>query len=244
MRKILVVSDNADLTLFFQGLVKEQGLSSSVLVDYAYSSINKSPAGLIDIGATPLDLKLPETIDFVVNHYVLIFSLHCKQIFPEQIVNKVRCINLHPGLNPYNRGWYPQVFSIINKKPIGATLHFMDDQVDHGEIIAQKEVFINSWDTSLEVYNRVICAEKELLLKNIVHILNGTAVSKKPQCEGNYNSILDFKKLCELDLHSKASLKEHIDLLRALSHGNFMNAYYVDEQGGQVFIKIELTRNK
>ena len=57
---------------------------------------------------------------------------------------------------------------------------------------------------------------------------------------GNYNSIDDFRKLCHLDLDNLATLREHIDLLRALSHGKFRNGYFIDERGQKIFIKIEL----
>lgn len=218
-------------------------LNYSISVDYTYSSKNKSPSELIDIGAKPIDLWCTDVIDFIVKEYDLIFSLHCKQIFPARVVNDVTCINLHPGLNPYNRGWYPQVFSIINKKPIGATLHFMDEQVDHGPIIFQEEVIVNSWDTSLDVYNRVVEAEKRILKNNLELILNGTVKAQTAEYESNYNSIYDFNKLCKLDLDNRATLKEHIDLLRSLTHGEFLNAYYLGEKGKKIFVKIALITN-
>lgn len=244
MVKVLIVSDNVGLTGFFQEILQKKGLCNLVDVDYTFSAKNKSPDGLIEMGAQSLDFGKIETIDFVIGEYDFIFSLHCKQIFPKRVVNEVICVNLHPGLNPYNRGWYPQVFSIINKKPIGATLHFMDDQIDHGSIIAQEEVQINSWDTSLDVYNRVVEAEKRILQDNLESILSGSARAQNVQYEGNYNSISDFKKLCQLDLDSNATLREHIDLLRALTHGDFLNAYYVDDKGTKIFIKLELVTNE
>lgn len=244
MKKLLVVSDNSALTSFFQELIKKETLKTPVWVDYAYSCRNSNPADLIALGASPVDLKSPAAIASVVENYHLIFSLHCKQIFPACIVNKIECVNLHPGLNPYNRGWYPQVFSIVNKKPIGATLHFMDEQVDHGLIISQEEIKVNEWDTSLDVYERVFEAEKRILKSHLGSILSGTATAYKAKLEGNYNSISDFRNLCELDINSVATMKEHIDLLRALTHGDFLNAYYLDGEGNKIFIKIEMIKSK
>jgi dTDP-4-amino-4,6-dideoxyglucose formyltransferase len=109
-----------------------------------------------------LNLKDKNIIQEIVSTYNLVISAHCKKIFPPNLVNNIRCINLHPGLNPYNRGWFPQVFSIINHLPIGATIHEIDNKLDHGPIIVQEEVKINSTDTSLEVYNKVIQKEIEL----------------------------------------------------------------------------------
>ena len=39
------------------------------------------------------------------------------------------CINLHPAFLPYNRGNYPNVWSIVDKTPAGVTLHYIDEDV-------------------------------------------------------------------------------------------------------------------
>ena len=46
---------------------------------------------------------------------------------------------------------FQQVFSILNKLPVGVTIHEMDEQLDHGIIIVQKEINIFSWETSCDV---------------------------------------------------------------------------------------------
>lgn len=195
---------------------------------------------MIALGATPINLKNSQSIDNIKIEFNLILSLHCKQIFPETLVDSVTCINVHPGFNPYNRGWYPQVFSIINGKPIGATIHLMDKEVDHGKIIDQTEIKIKSNDTSLDVYERVAFAEKQLIQKNLLEILNNTySITHSPD-DGNYNSIGDFKSMCNLNLDSIAPLREHIDLLRSLTHGKFKNAYFLDNNGNRIFIRITL----
>src|SRR5690349_163732 len=65
----------------------------------------------------------------------VVISLHSKQIFPPGLVSGARCVNVHPGLNPFNRGWTPHVFSLVNGLPAGATIHEIDAEIDHGAII-------------------------------------------------------------------------------------------------------------
>ena len=48
----------------------------------------------------------------------------------------------------------------------------MDEQIDHGGIIGQKEVTVSPKDTSLEIYNKVIEAEKELIKEHIISIID------------------------------------------------------------------------
>lgn len=236
----MVISDNFELTNFFKEKVKI--LKTSSLIDYRYTIINKDPEKLKSIGAKAIDMKNAEHIEKIIHYYDILFSLHCKQIFPTNLVNNKPCINLHPGLNPYNRGWFPQVFSIINKFPIGATLHLMDEMVDHGEVIDQKEVQLNETDTSYDLYRKVIEAEKEVLSNNLNEILNNNINSKPMTNQGNYNSISDFKKLCSLDMEHKGTLREHLDLLRALTHRGFDNAYFYSEGNKRVYVKIELNK--
>lgn len=238
MIRVLVISDNIEMVCYFKKLITD-GVELKVEVDYAYSSANRSPEKLIEFGARSINLKCQETVAGIIERYKLVFSIHCKQIFPGNLVKNLRCINLHPGLNPFNRGWYPQVFSIINGLPVGATLHYMDEEVDHGGVIAQKETSINSWDTSLEVYNRVIELEKEILSEELAAIIAGNEKEIVNVDEGNYNSIADFKNLCEIDLSDVGTLKNHIDLLRALTHGNYKNAYYLDASGRKIFVSVK-----
>lgn len=240
MKKVLVVSDNAELMRFFQSEVCRQKERISADFSYAYTVLNKEPSALVDIGAISVDMKSHDFVGYAISHYQLIISLHCKQIFPPLLVSNVECVNFHPGLNPHNRGWYPQVFSIINKNPIGATLHVMDSEVDHGEIVAQKKVCIFSEDTSLDVYRRVIEAEKEIIRDSIVALVDGFYKVVSPSSEGNYNSIADFKKLCQLDLTHTGTLGEHLDLLRALTHGEFKNAYFFDSDNRKIFVSVSL----
>jgi methionyl-tRNA formyltransferase len=83
-----------------------------------------------EISTKVYDLKKSNHIIEIIEKYQLVFSLHCKQIFPSELISNVKCINVHPGYNPLNRGWYPQVFSIIYDLPIGATIHEIDEVVD------------------------------------------------------------------------------------------------------------------
>ena len=237
---ILVVSENQELSLFLKNEIDKVKIYQEVNVDFCYTSFNDNPQQMIEMGAKKINVKDERVVEEILKKYDLVFSLHCKQIFPKSLVNGVCCINFHPGINPYNRGWYPQVFSIINGLPVGATIHLMDSEVDHGEIIAQRMVDVKVSDTSLEVYRKTIESEKDLIRENITNIINGTFNAAKPNQEGNYNGIQDFKDLCKLDLRSLGTLGEHLNLLRATTHGDFKNAYFVDEFGKRYYVRISI----
>lgn len=245
MKKILIISDNARLVRFLREECSVQGQDKIYEIYYKYSTRSKNPTDMINLGMSPVDMTSESHVSEILNDFDLILSLHCKQIFPAELVGAKTCINVHPGLNPFNRGWYPQVFSIINKKQIGATIHRMDIEIDNGDIIDQLRVEISDADTSLTVYNKVYEAEKILLRKNISSIFSGDFSSYPPVGESNYNSIGDFKNLCKLNLDDLGSLKMHIDLLRALSHGDCKNAYFIDgKTGKKVYVSVNLTADE
>lgn len=199
--------------------------------------ICQSPDGPLR-GIPRLDLRkqTPE----VLKTYGLVISIHCKQFFPRALVNGVRCVNVHPGLNPHNRGWYPQVFSIINGLPAGVTIHEIDDQLDHGPIIVQREYAIQPWDTSGSAYARIMKLERELVLEHFVAIRDRAYRAVAPDREGNVNYRKDFDRLREIDLEQTGSFRDLINRLRSLTHGDFRNAYFTDPSGKKVFIRVIL----
>lgn len=230
---IAIISDNYDLASYMIEIIRENNTQFKLY----YSSVNTNPNDMIALNAEKINLKIDSNIDFLMKNDI-VFSLHCKQIFPKKLTDNVCCINIHPGFNPFNRGWYPQAFSVVNKLPVGATIHLMNEKIDDGNIIDQEEVEIKCTDTSLEVYRKIIELEKFLIRKNLKNILNKTFTSFKPEFSGNYNSIKDYEKMCKLDLNHVGTLQEHIDLLRALTHGNFNNAYFLDKFGEKNYVKI------
>jgi methionyl-tRNA formyltransferase len=239
-RNILVISDNLFLiTAFHQLSLSYNGLN----ITYACS---KNNIALINDPALPVALGVVEVktrYQDIALQYDLVFSLHCKQLFPAELVSKVKCINVHPGYNPFNRGWFPQVFSILNKLPAGATIHEIDEKLDHGHIIARREVKTHSWQTSADIYNSVQQLEVDLIRENLDSILRGTYTSFAPEEEGNVNLKKEFNELCRLDLNETVTMGSAIDKLRALTHGKYANAFFTDaETGAKVFVKITLEK--
>lgn len=237
MKKIFVITDNTYIFERFRALLERY---ENLTVNYFCTPSSKElfnkeiTNGLIET------IQVKENISYFSSNFDLGFSCHSKQIFPAEVVNSCLCINIHPGLNPYNRGWYPQVFSIINGLPAGATIHVMDEEIDHGEIIAQEEIEIESYDTSLDVYNKVLKKEVELLELNLESIIDLKFETAAPASEGNYNSISDYRKLCHINLDETVTMGEAINFLKAMTHEPYRNAFFIDSKGSKVYVKIHL----
>jgi methionyl-tRNA formyltransferase len=244
-KRIVVISDNQFMMQSFADIISIKRIGA-ISVSYAISPysdyskfniVNAKESIVIKV----LDLKNPETISQIITDYDLIFSIHCKQLFPKELVEKVKCINVHPGYNPINRGWYPQVFAIINNTKIGATIHEIDDILDHGDIIAREFVEKKYTDTSLSLYNRILMKEIELIDLHVKSIINNTYRTTRPENEGELFLKKDFNNLTEIHLDEKVSALEFINKLRALAHGAYKNAYFINpDNGKKVFISVSL----
>ena len=70
-------------------------------------------------------------------------------IIKEPIILKYknRIINLHNSLLPYGKGIYPNLWSFIEGTPSGVSIHYIDSDIDTGDIIVQKEVVFSTDDT-------------------------------------------------------------------------------------------------
>lgn len=230
-----ILSDNIEIFKSIHKILLSKNLNISY---FCHKDSTIKFKGIVDI--KPKDLKL-DYKDLL--SYDIGFSIHSKQIFPKELVEKVLCINLHPGFNPYNKGIFPQSFSIINKLPIGATLHIMDSDIDSGAIIAQTRLDIRQSDTSLSLYKRILKAEIDIFRDNIDAILSGEFKASKPLDSGNYNSKADFSAMCKIDLDKVLSMREAIDYLRALSHPPYKNAYFINEYGERQYLRLQLLKN-
>ena len=245
-KKILIISDNPSIVEAVAMINQDQVNAIEALFQYAISPFSKKgDFNAVLLGEVQtLDLRIDSVIHGILDHFDIIISVHCKQIFPPSLVNRVKCINIHPGYNPINRGWYPQVFAIIHDLEIGATIHEIDEKLDHGAIIDRVKVEKYSHDTSFSLYSRVVASEIELWRKNVRRIISGDYLAFQPEEEGVLYLKKDFKALLKLDLAEKMTLGHAINRLRALTFDGYRNAYFVNEDGSKTFVEIKLTREE
>lgn len=216
---ILVLTDNSIIERKFMDLITSLGIKDKFHITCSE------------------EFNLATRYKEVIDMYDIAFSLHSRQIFPVEMVNKMLCINVHPGYNPINRGWFPHVFSIIDNTTAGATIHVMDSEIDHGSIIARKEVPVYLWDTSRTLYDRIIDAEIELLRDYLPGILRGDFQTYDPEDEGCMHTKKDFRDICRFDPDEPGTFLYFYNKLRALSFDDYKNAY-IEDNGEKIYFKI------
>ncbi len=89
-------------------------------------------------------------------------------------------LNMHGSLLPKYRGRVPVNWAIIHgETETGATLHYMTEKPDNGDIVAQQAVPILPNDTALQVFQKVTVAAEIALHGVLPALLAGTAPRQK-----------------------------------------------------------------
>lgn len=120
-------------------------------------------------------------------------------VFFNQIVKKEfleidsKIIHIHPSYLPHYRGISPVFWVLVNsEKKTGVTVYFLDEGIDSGEIILQKEVIIDEDETFHSLYIKCAIGAEELLF-SVLKIFEKGDFSSKSQnlSEGSYYSKKD-----------------------------------------------------
>jgi len=148
-------------------------------------------------------------------------------ILPEKVIEepKLGIIGVHPSLLPKFRGATPIQSAILSgDEETGSTLYFMDSEVDHGQIIASKKLYMMG-----ESYEGLLKKLAELsanLLIDILPLFNAEKFLFEAQDEseatytkkfGADDGYIDQKDLVEAQGGNESSAIEILRKIRALN---------------------------
>jgi methionyl-tRNA formyltransferase len=111
------------------------------------------------------------------------------RILPPEILRipERYCINVHASLLPRYRGAAPIQWTIINGESItGVTTMVMDEGLDTGEILLQKEIEIKEDDDAISLSKKLSEAGSRLLLETLSGIRNSRIRPVKQEGEPSY----------------------------------------------------------
>lgn len=115
----------------------------------------------------------------------LIAAVAYGRILPESVltVPVYGSINLHASLLPKYRGAAPIQWAVLNGDTVtGVTVQYMDKRMDCGDIIAQRETQIGEYETSGQLFDRLMDLGAALLVDTLEDIASGKAL-RTPQKE-------------------------------------------------------------
>ena len=133
----------------------------------------------------------------------LLISILGNQIFKSPILNLAPkgCINLHTALLPQYRGLMPTFWVLKNnEKKTGVSVFYVDEGIDSGPIIVQKEVEIGDrTQEELIILTKKIGMEAiaksiDLIQKEEVKLIKNDSLNKSYYSFPTKNDVLEFKK--------------------------------------------------
>jgi methionyl-tRNA formyltransferase len=103
----------------------------------------------------------------------VIISVGSSRIFGKSILSipRLGCLNVHAGMLPRNRGINPSFWVLLNQEKISAvTVHYVNEEIDDGEII-QQDVFEIQGITRLhDIYLKVVEIAPKTIIKSLIAI--------------------------------------------------------------------------
>lgn len=133
----------------------------------------------------PEKLRDPEFLEQMQQLNADVFVVVAFRMMPKVLfeIPTLGTFNLHASLLPDYRGAAPINYAIINgETKTGATTFFINEKIDEGNILLQKEIPISSDENAGELHDRLM----EMGAGLVVETLNGLAedtIQEKPQTE-------------------------------------------------------------
>ena len=152
-RVVVVISDKTSA----EGLIKasERGVEA-VIINRKGRAREEHDAEIV------IELKKRDVELVCLAGYMRLLSKDFVRAFPNRIVN------IHPSLLPAFKGLNAQQQAIdYGVKFSGCTVHFVDEDLDHGAIIAQKTVEIADDETAESLSAKILELEHALYIKSL-----------------------------------------------------------------------------
>jgi phosphoribosylglycinamide formyltransferase-1 len=171
---VLVSGAGSNLSALIRSEVAEIGSVVSDRVCPALDMANAAgiPTFVVAGGRTALTRAILDVVNgadaLVLAGFMRILGPAAVDRFPDRIVN------IHPSLLPAFPGLDPIPRALAaGVKLTGVTVHFVDDQVDHGPIIAQRPVPVLPDDDAHSLHKRIQVEEHDLYPQVVSALLEG-----------------------------------------------------------------------
>jgi methionyl-tRNA formyltransferase len=129
---------------------------------------------------------------------------------------RVGFINTHPSLLPFNRGKHYNFWALVEQAPFGVSLHFVDEGIDSGDIIAQMPIAYDWVDTGGTLYQKAGKAMIDLFKSTYPNIRNAN-IPRTPQNlrDGSIHFANEIDQASKIHLDQSYTARELFNRLRA-----------------------------
>lgn len=150
---------------------------------------------LLRLGHTLIRQEEPLQIPFLEkSHFDFCVSYRYKHILAPVILDYFpdSVINLHISLLPWNRGSDPNFWSFIENTPKGVTIHKIDQGIDTGDILLQRELsFDTAFETLRTTYVKLARCIENLFVDNVERLLAKNMTGQPQGKNGSFHYATD-----------------------------------------------------
>jgi len=155
------------------------------------------------------------------------------KIIPKVLIDmpKYKVLNVHPSLLPKYRGPSPLQEQILHdEKDVGVSIMLIDEEIDHGAIVAQKKADIAGWPVGFNALSEILGKTGAKLLADILP----DWIQGKIQAKEQDHAKATFTKKVEksdglLDLSGDA----YRNYLKILAYEDWPGTYFEVEKNGK-----------
>lgn len=134
----------------------------------------------------PVNLKSPDFIEELKSLKPTIQVVVAFRMLPKVVwqLPEYGTFNLHASLLPQYRGAAPINWAIINGETVtGVSTFFIDEKIDTGAMILQREVEIKANDNVGELHDKLMQTGADLVVETLELIQNGEVIPRKQNSE-------------------------------------------------------------
>ncbi len=160
------------------------------------------------------------------------------KIIPQSVIDLPprKTLNIHPSLLPRYRGASPlQSAMLDDAKDTGVTVMRIDAKMDHGPIVAQKDVHIDEWPQYEDFEVRMATEGAALLAETLPVWASGDA----PEHEQDHEAATYTKKIAKPDGLIDFSDDAYLNFRKIQTYHEWPGAYFfISRDGADMRVKI------
>jgi methionyl-tRNA formyltransferase len=180
----------------------------------------------------PGSLRDPATYEKLNNQsWDLFIVASYGKIIPKNVLDlpKYKTINVHPSLLPTLRGPSPIESAILQEEKTGVTIIVLDEEMDHGPIIAIKETEIYWPPRFLDLEHQLAIEGANLLAASLSGYIDGTIIPH----EQDHVRATFCRKIKKGDALLNLSDEPEINLRKIRAYEEWPRAYFFIEKDGK-----------
>ncbi|MBA2919754.1 UDP-glucuronic acid dehydrogenase [Sphingomonas sp. MAH-20] len=163
-----------------------------------------------------------------------LFLISCHQVIRKEVRDRFRfCLVIHASDLPQGRGWSPIVWTIVSgRNDVTVTLLNAEDDVDSGDIWAQRHLMFDGTELHDEINRALFDAETELMTWALTHCFTST-----PRPQSGDPTYLPKRSPADSEIDPARPLTEVFDLLRAADPDRY--PAFFEHRGQRYRIRLE-----